>query len=246
MLLNTPDGGPLLAHWFVGLGQVASLTTGTSSRWADAWRTGAGFRHLFGQMSWEMLRVQTEDNLELHVENVSGRADVRHISVVTPNASSDHPPIVTISRGRREGVRLDVHASAPGVWTAYVALGEGFVVDARMPSSLEPTVASGAEQPYAPELRAFGSDVPMLAAIARAGGGRVIPRIEDAFDNVSSQRVMRDARMTLLLSALVLYLLGILAMRLPLGPDAAARKPQTPRKPADDAAPDVTSDREAA
>ena len=214
-LLQGPDASPVLAHWFVGLGQVASLTTATSSRWADAWRTGAGFRRLFGQMAWEMLRVQSDNNLELHVETPTGRADVRRVSIVAPTTASDVAPIVTLSRGRLEGVRLAVRPTAPGVWTATVALGEGFVVDARMPASREPTVAGGAEVPYPTELRGFGSDAPALEAIARAGGGRVVRRLEEVFADVRGERVMREARLPLLLGALVAYLLGVLALRLP-------------------------------
>jgi Ca-activated chloride channel family protein len=217
-LLQAPDGSPVLAHWFVGLGQVASLTTATSSRWADAWRTGAGFRRLFGQMAWEMLRVQSDDNLELHVESLAGRADARRVSVVAPTTATAPTPVVMLSRGRVEGVRLAVRPTAPGVWTASVALGEGFVVDARMPSSREPTVAGGAEAPYPDELRAFGSDAPALSAIARAGDGRVIRRLDEALAEVRAQRVMREARLPLLVGALVAYLLGVLALRMPRGP----------------------------
>ncbi len=216
-LMTAPDGSPILAHWFVGLGQVASLTTATSSRWANAWRAGPGFRRLFSQMAWEMLRPQGEDNLELHVEPVNARPDVRRISVVAPTVASDVAPIVTLSRGLAEGVRVAVHPSAPGVWTASVALGEGFVVDARMPASREATVAAGAEVPYPSELRAFGPDEPALAAIARAGGGRVIARLDEALANVQAERVMREMRLPLLVGALVAYLLGVVALRVPRG-----------------------------
>lgn len=214
-LMTAPDGSPILGHWFVGLGQVASLTTATSSRWADAWRTGAGFRRLFSQMAWEMLRSQGEDNLELHVEPVAARPDVRRVSVVAPTTASDVAPVVTLSRGRSEGVRVPVHPTAPGVWTASVPLGEGFVVDARMPSSREPSVAAGAELPYPAELRAFGPDEPALAAVARAGGGRVIRRLDEALADVRAERVMREMRLPLLLGALVMYLLGVVALRVP-------------------------------
>jgi Ca-activated chloride channel family protein len=228
-LLQGPDAAPLLSHWFVGMGQVASLTTATSSRWADAWRTGAGFRRLFGQMAWEMLRAQGDDNLELHVEAVAGRADVRRVSVVAPSTALEPAPIVTLSRGRREGVRLAVHPTSPGVWSANVALGEGFVVDARLPASREPTVAGGAELPYRSELRAFGADEAALAAIARAGGGRVLRRLDEALDDVRAERVMREARLPLLAGALLAYLLGVLALRMPRGRAA----PRPAGKPAE-------------
>jgi Ca-activated chloride channel family protein len=222
-LLSAPDGSPLLAHWFVAAGQVASLTTATSGRWADAWRTGEGFRRLFGQMAWEMLRVQGEDNLELHVEPAPGRDDVRRVSVVAPTLGSDVAPIATVSYGRRAGVRLALRPAAPGVWTANVALGKGFVVDARMPASREPGVAAGAEAPYPTELRAFGADAPSLSAIARAGGGRVIRGLDELFGEVRDERVMREARLPLLLAALVSYLLGVLALRVRIGAARAAR-----------------------
>lgn len=222
-LMTAPDGSPILSHWFVALGQVASLTSSTSSRWANQWRTGAGFRRLFGQMAWEMLRVQSEDNLELHVEPVAGRDDARRVSVVTPALTGEVAPVVTLSRGASEGVRVPVRPAAPGVWSATVALGDGFVVDARMPSSREPSVAAGAESPYPAELRAFGADGPALAAIARAGGGRVLRSLDEALTDVRPERVMREMRLPLLAAALGLYLLGVAALRVPRGFGAKKR-----------------------
>lgn len=228
-LLAAPDGSPVLSHWFVGPGQVATLTTATSGRWADAWRTGAGFRRLFGQMAWEMLRVQGEDDLEAHVEPVPGRPELRRVSVVTPGVRSDLAPVATIAwRGGVDGARLPLRPAAPGVWTALVPLERGFVVDARMPASREPSAAAGAELPYPAELRAFGADGPALAAIARVGGGRVIRRLDEALGDVTPARVMREARLPLLAAALVAYLLGVLALRLRPG----ARVPPPARSPA--------------
>ena len=227
-LMTAPDGSPLLSHWFVGPGQVASLTTATSGRWADAWRGGAGFRRMFSQMAWEMLRAQGEDDLELHVEPVPGRTDVRRVSVVTPSTRSDVAPVATISYGRPVGVRLPLRAAAPGVWAAIVPVEKGFVVDARMPASREPSVAAGTESPYPVELRAFGADGPALGALARTGGGRVIRGLDEALDVARGERVMREARLPLLAGALVAYLLGVLALRVRAGSSTRAT-PSTPR-----------------
>jgi uncharacterized protein YegL len=229
-LLTATDGSPLLSHWFVGPGQVASLTSATSGRWADAWRTGAGFRRLFGQMAWEMLRAQGEDDLELHLEAVPGRPDLRRVSVVTPSTRSDVVPVASLSYGRREGVRVALRPAAPGVWTATVPMEKGFVVDARMPASREPSAAAGAESPYPPELRAFGADAPALAALARAGGGRVIRSLDESLDVARGERVMRDARLPLLAAALVAYLLGVLALRVRAG-SSARPNPSPPGAP---------------
>lgn len=96
-------------------------------------------------------------------------------------------------------------------------------------------MAGGAEVPYPAELRAFGSDEPALAAIARAGGGRVIRRLDEALDDVRGKRVMREARLALLVGALLAYLLGVLALRMPstvarpamIGDDRILRRPKT-------------------
>ncbi len=214
-LLGTSDGGPLLAHWFAGAGQVATLTSATSGRWADAWRTSPGFARLFGQMAWEMLRAQDDEDLELHVERVPGRDDAARISVVAPTVTPSAAPLVTLSRGAEEGVRVDVHPAGPGVWSAVVGIGRGFVVDAHLRTSREPTVAAALDAPYPAELRAFGVDGASLEAIARAGGGCVLRSLADARADVHPVRVLREARTPLLATALLAYLLSILALRAP-------------------------------
>jgi uncharacterized protein YegL len=212
-LLGAPESAPLLAHWFVGPGQVASFTSSTSSRWADTWRTGPGFRRLFGQMAWEMLRPQSDDNLELHLSDVEGRRGVRRVTVVAPGVASEVVPIVTLSRGRDAGVRLDLRPAAPGVWTSHVTLERGFVVDARLPASREPCVAVSDEAPYPAELRALGTDMATLDAVTRLGGGRVVTSVDAALNDVAPERVMRDARLPLLLGAWLAYLVGVAALR---------------------------------
>ncbi len=45
-LLESDHGEPLLAHWYRGVGQVASFTSATTSGWADAWRGDRDLPHL--------------------------------------------------------------------------------------------------------------------------------------------------------------------------------------------------------
>lgn len=227
-VLLQPEGGPLLAHWYVGLGQVASWTSATSGRWVDAWRTGAGFRRLFSQMAWEMLRAQPDDALELYVTADRQREGVRKVTVVSPGLALTPLPIVTLSRGGASRP-LALRPRGPGVWEVEVPLESGFLVDARLPTSPEPTVAAAADAPYADELRGFGADRVALEAIARAGGGRVLRRAEDVFGNVRAQRVLRDLRVPLLVAALVTYLLGVLFLRMPGGGRMTSTGVATPR-----------------
>ena len=215
VLLTAPDGGPLLSHWSVGLGQVATLATSTTSRWANAWRENADFRRLFGQMAWEMMRANAENDLAIHVDPLRGHEDIERVSIVAPTLAPTATPIVMASRGRREGVRLEMRSTAPGVWTADIARENGFIVDARLPSSLEPTVAAAVDHPYPDELAAFGSDAPALEAIARAGGGRVLSNVNDVMANIPIRTIARDGRLALFATALFLYIAGLYLLRMP-------------------------------
>ena len=224
-VLSTPDAGPLLAHWFQGLGQVASWTSETDGDWADQWRTGTGFRRLFSQMAWEIMRQKNEEQLSVYVDRDAHRPGMRTVSVVAANVRMSPMPIATISRSASDSRPLELVPRAPGVWSADVPVNSGFVVDARMPVDVEPTVAAAVDHPYADELAAFGPDRATLAAIADAGGGRVITRPEAILENVQSVKVLHATRLPLLLLALLLYLLGVMLVRMPSRPPAAAVLP---------------------
>lgn len=224
-VLNTPDAGPLLAHWFQGLGQVVSWTSASDDHWADAWRTGAGYRRLFSQMAWEIMRQKNEEQLSVYVDRDAHRPGMRTVSVVAANVRMEPVPIATISRSATDSIPLELTPRAPGVWAADVPVNAGFVVDARMPIDVEPTVAAAVDHPFADELAAFGPDHATLAAIADAGGGRIIARPEAILENVKSVRVLHATRLPLLLLALLLYLLGVLLVRMPSRPPAATVLP---------------------
>jgi len=214
-ILGATGGDVLLAHWHVGLGQVATFTSSTNGGWADQWRDWPGFRTFWSQVAWTMLRSRTVESLELRIEPVQGRPEVRRVIAVGPEVEPTAPPIVQIARSRDEPRRVDLSVAAPGVWQAEVPLGDGFLVDGRLPADPEPSAAAGADHPYPEELRELGPDRARLEELATLGGGRVLSGAADVIAAVDPRTVDRSLRLPLLVAALLVYLFGLLLMRLP-------------------------------
>ena len=213
-LLGTPDGNALLAHWHRGLGQVATFASSTTGGWANEWRAWPGFRTFWSQAAWSMLRGRTVDPLDVHVRAMRGSADLREVIVVAPTVESAVLPLVQITRdGETEA--LPIEPAGPGMFRAAVPLGRGFLVDARMPGEPEPTAAAGADAPYPEELARFGTDLEALRALAELGGGQLLPEADGIVENVEPRSIARPLRLVLLALALVLYLIGLLLLRLP-------------------------------
>jgi hypothetical protein len=224
-ILQASDAGPLLAHWHVGLGQVATFTSATTGGWADQWRGWDGFRALFTQAAWAIMRARTVEPVSVRIDPVPGRDDARRVTVLGPSVAMEPVPVVRLARSRTDGVLLEVSAAGPGVWSADVPLGRGLLVTAMLPGEPEPTAAVGEDAPYPIELATFGADRATLDTWADVGGGAVLDAPERIFDAPDPTEVPRSIRMALLIAALLFYLFSVLLLRLP---DAAVAAPSIP------------------
>ena len=209
------DRYPVLAHWHRGLGQVATFTSATSGEWADAWRTWSGFRDFWVSLSEGMLRTRPIEPPQLTLAPHPLIEGVQVLSVLAPTIESEPLPIVQIFRAAGDGERLELFERGPGVWQTDIIEDTGFLIDARMPNDERPTVAIGFDRPYHPEIALFGAQRAELERLAAAGGGQVLERARAIVESVEEQSVMRSLRMPLLATALGLYLLGLLLLRLP-------------------------------
>ena len=214
-VLQTPDRRPLLAHWHRGIGQVASFASATTGSWADRWRVWDGFREFWVSMAEGMLRTRPIEPPQLHLTPHPLVEGVQVATVLAPSIESEPMPIVRIFRGAEDGEPLALVERGPGVWQADIIEDVGFLLDAQMPSDDRPTVALGFDRPYPVELAEFGGHLTELERLAAAGGGNVLERAEQVLENVEEESVMRSLRTPLLVGALVLYLLGLLLLRLP-------------------------------
>lgn len=216
-ILHHPDG-PLLAHWFVGAGQVSSFASHTSGAWANAWRTGASFRRLFSQMAWDMLRPRADEEVDVHIEPNARVAGMASVHVIAASLRDRPTPLAELARAAGDAQPLSLTAAGPGVWRAEVPIERGFLIAARLPSSLDPTVAKAVDVAPDPERTTFGSHGPMLAAIAEGGGGKVLADPSAITEDVERAALPRAMRTELIVLALLAYVVGILLSRLPSRP----------------------------
>lgn len=232
-VLRSPDGDPILAHWEVGTGQVASFTSTTAGQWSDRWRPGASFERLWSQMAWEMLRERIEGELEMRVDAVPADNAHQVVTVASRDLEAESPPFVVLARGTSANKPIELVQRGPGLWQAEIDLGEGFVATGHLQEGDEPVAAVAVDNPYPRELSAFGADQSALSLIAETGDGVLFEGLEQVLAPGGEVPTMQRLRLPLLLIALLLYLASVLLLRLPQNARATAarlikRKKKTP------------------
>jgi Ca-activated chloride channel homolog len=238
MILSASDAqSPLLGHWHVGVGQVATFTSATTGGWANEWRGWPGFRTFWTQVAWNMLRKRTVDPLEIRIEPVFRSTHLREVLVLAPDVRATEAPAVLLHRtADLAGEPLELEPVGPGVFRSVLPLDSGFLVTARLESDPEPTAAAAADAGYDDELRSFGADARALESWAEVGGGKLVTADAGLFEPAPDVHVGRSIALGLLACALVLYLLGILLLRLPerraVAARASATKPEVERRKA--------------
>ena len=216
-ILSASDASsPLLAHWFVGAGQVATFTSSSTGGWANAWRAWPGFRTFFDEVVRGLVRARTAAPLSVQIDPVPSRPGARRVTVLGSSTAMTPAPVVTLARDRTStAAPLAVAPAGPGIWSAEVDASSGFLVAAKLPSEPEPTAAAAFDA-VPEELVAFGADRPALEGWAAAGAGRVVDAPERALDAPPTPALVGRSLQTWLLAlALVLYLLALLLLRLP-------------------------------
>lgn len=232
-VLRSPDGDPILAHWAVGAGRVASFATTTAGAWSDRWRPGQSFARLWSQMAWDMLRERVEGELEMRLDPHPSDRSLDVVTVATNDLETEAAPFVVLARGPSGpsgGTEpltkpLDLTQRGPGLWQAEVDRVEGFIATGHLREGDEPVAAVAVDNPYPRELAAFGPDRPALELLAETGGGRVLDGLEQVLtitgDEVPTSHALR---VPMLLAALVIYLASVLLLRLPRNARGAAAR----------------------
>ncbi len=214
-IIASSDESPIFAHWHFGLGQVGTWTSATTGGWANEMREWQGFRTFFSQTAWALMRARTVDPLEMRVVEVPGRPEVRRVLAIAPSIHMTPVPVAHLTRAIGGEHDLDLAPLGPGIFAADVEVGDGFLVDARLPTDPEPTAAITVDHSYDEELAHFGADQATLARLAELGGGRVVASADEATAAVTPATVARSLRTLFFALALALYLLSVLLVRLP-------------------------------
>ncbi|MFA6044430.1 MAG: VWA domain-containing protein [Phycisphaerales bacterium] len=171
-------GEPVLAHWPVGLGQVAAWTSDAST-WARAWIAGPAFRTLWANVLHTIVRPPGAKGLHAEVSPVdgglmltlSGEDDTRRpldglvasASVFAPDGSSRNVTLPQVGPGRYQ-TRID--AADAGTYVGVLKASQG-------EKALTPLVA-GVSVLQGAEYRSLRSDKDFLEKVAQLSGGRVL------------------------------------------------------------------------
>ncbi len=217
--MATPEGEPVLAHWPVGLGQVAAFTS-DADRWAERWLDWDGYGRFWTQTARLIGRPPTQTDAELSVVAERGRLSVRMsafddegrpldmldatATVYSPSGRPTEVPMTQTGPGEYEG---SAPAREPG---SYVT-----VIKPRRGGRPLPPVLGGVSVSGGVEYRRLESDRRALAAIADAGRGRVLaiddPDAAGLFDrsSVPAQRALVPIWPMLLAWTLFVFLLDV-------------------------------------
>jgi uncharacterized membrane protein len=223
VVLETPQGDPLLATWQYGLGRAVAWTSDATGRWAADWVRWTGFPTFWAQaVAWSITQGR-DSSVESLVAYESGTArltvDARASSgaylnelemaanVVNPVGEVMVVPLQQVAPGRYEG------EFTPGNEGAYLLRVTG-----AQTGTSEPAVAqtSGWVLGYSPEYRDLEPDLLLLETIAGlTGGSNVAGAPEQVFAHtLPAQRATRTIWPWLTLVAVVLLPVDIALRRL--------------------------------
>lgn len=215
-----PDGEPLLAHWNVGLGQVAAFTSDAIDGWATSWIGWDGYERFWLQIVGSISRAASTSAHELTTQ-VSGDVlrirldamdeDGRGIDLLSV-PTTVYPPL-------GDPVELSLNQTGPGVYEGHLPAGKtgSYVVVAkprRGGKQLSPVIG-GASVASGLEARRLQSNVRLLQQIAETTGGRVLdiahPESADLFDRsgVRPTEAMIPLWRSLLVWTLIVLLLDV-------------------------------------
>jgi uncharacterized membrane protein len=234
VILQSPQGDPLLATWEYGLGRVMAWTSDAQGRWtADLlrWSSANRFfgdvvRYSLPQAGDPALQLETQvqgDHTHILVTAPSFSGAGVTVSAVTPDLSDSQLTLASTGPGRFEG---DLPTDQVGSYLLHVTQSAGGVV--------KHTNTFGIVVPYSPEYRDLGTDSNSLRAVAGAGGGTLITDLAQVYRvPVPAAQAAQALDELLLVLAIVLFPIDIALRRLILRvEDVPAWKQAFKRKPA--------------
>lgn len=218
--LASPQGDPLMAHWYVGRGQVAAFMSDASAEWAQRWLDWPGYSALWSQIARLVSRPSGEPGLELTSEVVDGELVVRLDASRDDGRPRDMLSVPgTIYTPDGTPIDIQLTQTGPGVYETRLDADEsGNYVVALLPkegATQLPLVMGGASRALGPELGHLRSDIAPLRQIAEATGGRVLslrsPEVAELFsrEGVEPQRASTPLWQLLLMWALAVFLFDV-------------------------------------
>jgi Ca-activated chloride channel family protein len=224
VLLATPSESPVLARWQYGLGKAVVFTSDVKNRWAAQWLEWPGYGKLWAQVTRDVMRRESGEQLDFRVEREGGEAVVS-LSALTQEGRfrGDLAPRVRVTGAEGASI-LEMPRTGAGLYQVRVPLRAG-AAPARFELLDSPGLSrraaaqAGPREVYYPrsdEYRAFPPNMGLLKAIAEQTGGKVAPTVEELFArNGDQSRHSYPLWPWLALAGLLAYLLDVFLRRAP-------------------------------
>lgn len=217
--LASPEGEPLLAHWYVGRGQVAAFTSDAHD-WAASWLDWPGYSALWTQIARLIAKPTAERTQELTAQIVGDELLVRLDAVDDEGRPMDLLTVPgTIYTPSGERFEVNLSQTGPGTYEARLAANQSgnyiiALAPARGQQRLAPVIG-GISRPIGAEFRRLQSNVALMRHIAETTGGRLLdlsdPAAVDLFERsrVQPLRASTPLWRTLLVWSIVVFLFDV-------------------------------------
>lgn len=223
LAMAAPTGEPVLAHWPVGLGQVAAWTS-DAEEWAGEWIADPAYRRLWSQVLRNVARAPEAAGMMAQAEVRDGQLTLR-LTATDADAKPLDGLSLTASVYAPSGRATDATLSqvGPGQYEVAVPATETGsyigVLKPRQAGRALPAVIAGTSVLEGVEYRARASDGPLLARVSSQSGGRVLdlasPLTADLWnrDGITPRRAVTSFWHVLVLVSLALLMLDIATRR---------------------------------
>ncbi len=223
LVLVSPRDDPLLAQWQYGLGRSVAWTSDSTGRWGKNWVAWPGFSRFFTQLvAWTFPGDET-DGIEASFETVNGQTRLHVESVEADGSPRDfYNTLASVTGPDFTTAQVSLDQVAPGIYEANlgeIISGAYAVRISQMragAAALGRTV--GLVEPVAAEYRLLGVNLPLLAALRAATGGREVTLPADPWiHDLKTTSSFTELWPWLLVVALLLWPLDVALRRVSLG-----------------------------
>lgn len=222
VLLTTPSESPLLARWQYGLGKTVVFTSDLKNRWAAKWLEWPGYGKLWAQVTREVMRRDSGEQMDFRVDREGGDAIVT-LSALTPDGRfrGDLSPRVRMTAPDGKTATLQLPRAGAGMYQLRVPVQAGAA-----PARFELLDSPGLSKQLAArvgsrelhysrsdEYRAFPPNMDLLRALAEQTGGKVAPEMGEVFARNGDESLTSRALWPWLALLGLLFYLGDLTVR---------------------------------
>jgi uncharacterized membrane protein len=223
LVLVSPRDDPLLAQWQYGLGRSVAWTSDSTGKWAKNWIGWPGFDRFFTQLVGWTFPGEETGGIEASFETLGGETRLHVESVDTDGSPRDfYQTMATVVGPDLEPHQVTLDQIAPGVYEK--DLGEidsgAYAVRITQTRAGAPALGRtvGLVEPVAAEYRLLGVNLPFLAALRGATGGREVELPADPWiHDLQTTSSFTELWPWLLVLALLLWPLDIALRRVSLG-----------------------------